>query len=406
MSKPTIICVDDEKIVLTSLKSELKEAFGDNYAIETAEGGEDALEIVLELMADKNDIPLVISDYIMPGIKGDELLKRIHKVSPETLKIMLTGQADTQAVGNAVNEAKLYRYIPKPWDREDLALTVSEAIRAFFQAKKIEEQNEELREMNRTLEQKVEDRTKQLLQAEKMAALGKLTAGIAHELNNPVGALKSAADISRRCVEKIREAAETSKTLEELRDGPPFKKSIKVLVDSSSTILAAGERVATIVGSLKNFARLDEAEYQKVDVHEGIESTLTLIQNVIKDGTEIIKEFGTIPKVYCNPSEVNQIFMTMLTNAAQAIDTKGEIRIKTTHEGDEVVIAISDTGKGIEEERLQTLFDLNFTNKGSRVGFGLGLPTAYDIVQRHEGELKVESEVGKGTVFEIRLPAK
>lgn len=120
--------------------------------------------------------------------------------------------------------------------------------------------------------------------------------------------------------------------MEELRDGPPFKKSIKVLVDSSSTILAAGERVATIVGSLKNFARLDEAEYQKVDVHEGIESTLTLIQNVIKDDTEIIKEFGTIPKFYCNPSEVNQIFMTMLTNAAQAIDTKGEIRIKTPHE--------------------------------------------------------------------------
>ncbi len=418
MRKPTIICVDDEKIVLTSLKSELKETFGNEYFIETAEGGEDALEIVEELTADRCDIPVVIADYIMPGIKGDELLKRIHEKMPKTLKIMLTGQADSQAVGNAVNYAKLYRYIAKPWDREDLALTVTEAARAFFQAKTIEEQNEELREMNRTLEQKVDERTKelsealeglkaaqgQLVQSAKMASLGKLTAGIAHEVNNPIGAIKSSADVADRCVNKIIAAGEDSKTLEEFKDGQPFLKSTKMLKDSTQNILYASDRIETIVGSLKNFAHLDEAEVQKVDLHEGIESTLALIQHEIREGVEIIKEFGTLPQVKCRPGEINQVFMTILTNAAQAIDHSGKVSIKTFHDGDEISITISDTGKGIPEKQLQTLFDLDFTTKGARVGIGMGLPSAYNIVKKHKGDLHVESEVGKGTSFVIMLP--
>lgn len=418
MRKPTIICVDDEKIVLTSLKSELKETFGNDYFIETADGGEDALEIVEELRADRCDIPVVIADYIMPGIKGDELLKRIHEKMPKTLKIMLTGQADSQAVGNAVNYAKLYRYIAKPWDREDLALTVTEAARAFFQAKTIEEQNEELREMNRTLEQKVDERTKelsealdglkaaqgQLVQSAKMASLGKLTAGIAHEVNNPIGAIKSSADVADRCVSKIIAAGEDSKTLEEFKDGHPFLKSTKMLKDSMQNILYASDRIEAIVDSLKNFAHLDEAEVQIVNLHEGIESTLALIQHEIRDGVEIVKEFGTLPQLKCCPGEVNQVFMTILTNAVQAIDKSGKVSIKTVHEGGEISIAISDTGKGIPEEQLQTLFDLDFTTKGARVGMGMGLPSAYNIIKKHRGELKVQSKVGQGTSFVITLP--
>ena len=418
MTKPTIICVDDEKIVLISLKSELKEAFGNDYFIETAEGGEDALEIVEELIADRCDIPVVIADYIMPDIKGDELLKRIHEKLPETLKIMLTGQADSEAVGNAVNYARLYRYIAKPWERKDLALTVTEAVRAFFQAKTIGDQNEELREMNRTLEQKVEERTKelsealdglkaaqgQLVQSAKMASLGKLTAGIAHEVNNPIGAIKSSADVADRCVNKIIAAGEGSKTLEEFKDGQPFLKSTKMLKDSTQNILDASDRIETIVGSLKNFAHLDKAEVQKVDLHDGIENTLALIQHEIREGVEIIKEFGTLPQVKCRPGEINQVFMTILTNAAQAIDHSGKVGIKTFHDGDEISITISDTGKGIPEEQLQTLFDLDFTTKGARVGIGLGLPSAYNIIKKHQGELKVQSKVGKGTSFVIMLP--
>lgn len=152
MKKPVIICIDDEQAVLESLKVELKKALGDKYLIETAEGGEDALELFSELLEDEYEVALVLSDYIMPDIKGDELLKRFHQLSPRTLKIMLTGQADLEAVGNAIRYAKLYRYLPKPWQPEDLKLTVVEAIHSYLQDKKLEEQNAKLLEMNQNLE--------------------------------------------------------------------------------------------------------------------------------------------------------------------------------------------------------------------------------------------------------------
>jgi class 3 adenylate cyclase/PAS domain-containing protein len=153
MTKQVIICVDDETTVLRSLKSELKEAFGNNYLIEIAEGGEEALELLTELLEDGCEIPLIISDYIMPDMKGDELLRRVHLISPKTLKVMLTGQATIEAVGNAIKYAKLYRYIAKPWQSEDLKLTVTEAIYSYFQDKKLAEKNVELQRVNQELEQ-------------------------------------------------------------------------------------------------------------------------------------------------------------------------------------------------------------------------------------------------------------
>jgi class 3 adenylate cyclase/FixJ family two-component response regulator len=151
--KPVIICVDDEVTILTSLKSELRKAFGEEYRVEIAEGGEDALELLEELIEDGYEIPLIISDYIMPDMKGDELLRRVHELSPKTLKVMLTGQASIEAVANAVKYAKLYRYIGKPWQDEDLRLTVTEAIYSYGQDKALAEKNAKLLEMNAELEE-------------------------------------------------------------------------------------------------------------------------------------------------------------------------------------------------------------------------------------------------------------
>ncbi|MGC1247065.1 MAG: diguanylate cyclase, partial [Spirulinaceae cyanobacterium] len=153
MNKPVIICIDDEPTILESLKIELKKALGDAYIIEASEGGEEALELFKELMEDKYEVALVLSDYIMPDIKGDELLKRIHTISPQTLKIMLTGQADLEAVSNAIKYAKLYRYISKPWQPEDLKVTVIEAVHSYLQDKKLTEQNTKLQQMNQQLEE-------------------------------------------------------------------------------------------------------------------------------------------------------------------------------------------------------------------------------------------------------------
>ena len=577
MTNPAILCVDDEKIILTSLKSELKEALGDSCLIETAEGGEDALEIVEELRKAGSEIALVIADYIMPDIKGDELLKLIHERVPDTLTIMLTGQADTQAVGNAVNNAKLYRYIAKPWDREDLALTVTHAVRAFCQAKKIEEQNERLREMNRTLEQKVVERTKklrlidegtafatgdefflslvrnlgpamgvrysfvsefveldtrvrtlafwskagvldnveydlagtpcervlsgemchyprdvqalfptdkdlldleaesymaipltnlsghvlghlailddkplplepqdlsifkifaahaaaelerkraeetlrkseeryrdlyenlkttqgQLVQSEKMAALGKLTAGIVHEINTPIGAIKSNTDVAIRCVAKLEEIFANTRTV---TNSDEYQKFLDILKGSSRVSSTASERIADIVSSLKNFTRLDEAESQEVNIHEGLDSAHTLMQHEIKSDVDVVKQYGEIPEIRCYASELNQVFMTLLRNAVQAIEGEGTITLRTSVDKNNVRIEISDSGKGIPAEQLETLFDFNFTTKGARVGMDMGLINASNIVQNHKGELEVESEVGAGSTFTITLP--
>jgi PAS domain S-box-containing protein len=166
MIKPVIVCVDDEPAVLDSLKIELKKALGDQCLIETAQGGQDALELLQELLDEQADVALVLSDYVMPGIKGDELLSRIHNLSPNTLTIMLTGQANLEAVGNAIRYARLYRYIPKPWQPEDFKLTIAEAVHSYLQDKRLEVQNQALQKLNRdlldltsTLEERVRDRT-------------------------------------------------------------------------------------------------------------------------------------------------------------------------------------------------------------------------------------------------------
>ncbi|MBE9184078.1 PAS domain S-box protein [Microcoleus sp. LEGE 07076] len=169
-NKPVIICVDDEPIILESLKIELKKALGEEHLLEIAEGGEDALELIDELVAEGSEIVAVISDYLMPNIKGDELLKQIHKILPKTIKIMLTGQADLEAVANSIKYAKLYRYISKPWQSEDLKLTVKEAVNSYFMEKQLAEQNAQLQKLNQELETLVEERTAQLrLSEEKFA---------------------------------------------------------------------------------------------------------------------------------------------------------------------------------------------------------------------------------------------
>lgn len=167
--KAVIICVDDNQTVLTSLRHQLKRDYSTEFDIETAESGEEALEIFNDLFEGNVDVPLIISDQIMPGMKGDELLSIIFNRSPKTLTIMLTGQADANAVGNAVNKANLYRYISKPWDNTDLNMTVKEAIKSYYQTQKIEEQNKklellviELKKHNENLEELVAERTKEI----------------------------------------------------------------------------------------------------------------------------------------------------------------------------------------------------------------------------------------------------
>jgi adenylate cyclase len=171
MNKQVIICVDDEISILRSLKSELKNALGSDYQIELAEGGEEALELMELLPEEGYEIPLIISDYLMPLMKGDELLRLVHLMAPNTIKIMLTGQANIEAISNVIKYANLYRYIAKPWESEDLNLTVIEAINRYIQERTIAEKNAKLQELNQKQAELIlqlhqnENRLKQFLDA-------------------------------------------------------------------------------------------------------------------------------------------------------------------------------------------------------------------------------------------------
>ncbi len=180
----------------------------------------------------------------------------------------------------------------------------------------------------------------------------------------------------------------------------------KVIADASRVMASGVERVSSIVDSLRNFARLDEAEFQVADIHEGIDSALALLQNRIGENITLVKNYGDIKPIYCSPGQLNQVFMHLLRNAIQAIKETGEISVSTFEEDDKVCVRISDTGVGIPPEQLERIFDVDFRATDVRVRMGLGLSTDFRIIQDHKGEIQIESEVGKGTEVTISLPKR
>jgi signal transduction histidine kinase len=246
----------------------------------------------------------------------------------------------------------------------------------------------------------------QLIQSEKVAALGHLVAGVVHEVNTPIGAINSSTNASQRAVEKIARAVEGSDNIEELRKNKDFKRALSILGVNHQTSAKAGERLAEIVGNLKRFTHLDEATFKLVDVHEGIDSTLNLIAPQWEKRIQVIKKFGELPQIEGHPNELNQVFMTLLLNAGEAIENKGAIKITTSAENGHIHITTSDTGRGIPADSLDKIFEIGFSQKGTRIRMRAGLANSYAIVQQHNGDIRVESKVGKGTTFKISLPVR
>ena len=257
----------------------------------------------------------------------------------------------------------------------------------------------------------------QLLQSDKLASIGQLAAGVAHEINNPVGyissnlsSLKSYVNDLINVIESISEPltkdnfSSVSDNVIKIKkeiDYNYIKEDLPDLLDQS---LDGVKRVKQIVQDLKDFSHADEGEWQFADIHKGIDSTLNIVNNEIKYKSEIVKEYGDIPEVECILSQLNQVFMNLLVNAAHAIQDQGTITIKTWSERDNVLITISDDGEGIKPESLQRLFEPFYTTKPVGEGTGLGLSLSYGIIERHKGVIEVESELGKGTTFTVVLP--
>ncbi len=255
-----------------------------------------------------------------------------------------------------------------------------------------------------TTNRELRDTQVALVQSEKMASLGSLIAGVAHEINTPVGSINSNSDVTLRALEKLCEALDNAPP--EIKEDPVLKNVVEVLQSVGKINKTACERIVKIVKSLRNFARLDEAERKPADLHEGIESTLTLVHHELKNRIEIVRDYGDIPEVECFPDQLNQVFMNILVNAAHAIEGNGKITIRTRTDGENVTLGFSDTGRGISPENLPKIFDPGFTTKGVGVGSGLGLPICYRIVKEHGGRIDVQSELGKGTTFTVTLPPK
>ena len=269
------------------------------------------------------------------------------------------------------------------------------------------------------LNKRLEEANNQLMQSEKMASIGQLAAGVAHELNNPIGFVHSnlgtldgyvhdlmaiiAAYESLFCApgETNLHADEIRRLLEQ-HDFAFLKNDIFSLLAESKDGLG---RVRKIVQDLKNFSRVGEQEWQEADLHQGIDSTLNIVWNELKYKTKVVKEYGEIPHVFCLISQLNQVFMNLLVNAGHAIETQGTITIRTSRHGnDKVCVEISDTGKGIAPEHINRIFEPFFTTKPVGKGTGLGLSLSYGIIKRHGGHIEVESIEGHGTTFRLVLP--
>jgi PAS domain S-box-containing protein len=287
--------------------------------------------------------------------------------------------------------------------------------------KAMEEALHREKEEQQALIQELQEARDQLLQNEKMAAIGQLAAGVAHEINNPIGYIYSNLGTLQRYTDNLIELVEfyevmegtletsqsellkQGRALRERIDLEYIKEDLPNLVRESQE---GAERVRKIVQDLKEFSHVDETAWQWADLHQGLESTLNIVHNELKYTAEIHKEYGELPQVECLASQLNQVFMNLLVNAAHAIEKHGIITLRTGCEDDEVWVEISDTGKGIPADKLKRIFEPFYTTKPVGVGTGLGLSLSYGIIKKHHGRIEVASEVGNGSHFTIHLPIK
>lgn len=262
------------------------------------------------------------------------------------------------------------------------------------------------------LNQRLEEAKKQLMQSEKLAAIGQLAAGVAHEINNPVGYVYSNLQTLESYLTdlfRLTDAVDSANSLDDLRlikknvDYDYLRDDLKDLIAESREGI---ERVKTIISAMKDFSYIEEEDFKPADIHKGIETTLNVVNNELKYKAEVVRDFDDLPNVECIISQINQVIMNLLVNAAHAIDDFGQIHIRTRTSGDNVIIEVEDTGQGISEENLNRIFEPFFTTKPIGKGTGLGLSLSFNIIEKHNGRIDVDSKPSNGTCFRITLPVK
>lgn len=457
-SEGHLLLVDDDPTVRTLYRRFLEAKpllEGDGAAVVHDVGsGEEAVALVERLLREGRRVAFAVVDYRLGGIDGVETIRRIWQLDADVHCALVTGAgaAVEDEIEGRLPDRLLDRwdFLAKPFTQFELRTRVRRGLASWRasrseerQARKNDELLRELARANADLERQVEDRTKalahrsdeqerkakeleralrelelaqsRLLQQEKMASIGQLAAGVAHELNNPIGYVHSNLGTLGRYFEKIRKLVDVYDSVVPAEGDAraaiaKVKEELKldvVLEDLPSLIresMEGTDRVRKIVSDLKIFSHPAENDAGYADLNEGLRSTLNIVWNELKYRAKVNTEFGDIPRVHCVAGQINQVFMNILVNASQALQGQGEITIRTRADGDHVAVDVTDTGCGIAPEHLSRVFDPFFTTKEVGKGTGLGLSISLDIVRRHGGEILVRSEVGKGSTFTVRLP--
>lgn len=393
-----IIVAEDNKVSAKLLEKILSKS---GYEVIPAENGRDAWEKI-----QKTGARVLLTDWMMPELNGIELCTKIRNADlPAYIYIIiLTARTDKKDALEGL-KAGADDYIIKPFDPEELNVRIRTGERIL------------------SLEDKFEKTQKQLLISEKMASIGQLAAGVAHEINNPVGFissnLKTLSDYFTDLVglismyrEIVSQPIQSHEINEKAKKIADYEKKIdleyilKDIEDLIGDCSEGTERIKKIVIDMKDFAHPGENKPSMSDINRCIESTLHMVWNELKYKTTVHSDLGEIPDIECVSQQINQVVMNLLINAAHAIPSKGDIFIKTEAKENGVEIRIRDTGTGIPPEKIDKIFDPFFTTKEPGKGTGLGLHVAYNIIMKHNGSIKVKSVTGEGTEFIIWLPEK
>jgi len=403
--KTKILIVDDERLMRSVLKMILEK---NGYTIVEAENGQEALEKVI---ADST-IDLIVSDIVMPVMDGIQLVKELRKQGLDVPIVMLTGESSISVAIEALRSGAI-DYVIKGDSLNTIKVVVDRALAKH-----------QLMLKNVQLEQRVEQEVRKsrekdllLLQQDRLASIGQLAAGVAHEINNPIGFIMSNLGTLKGYVENLAQFTSLLQTIIDKKcsgeeqcmvseasqklDITYILQDIIGLISESSE---GAERVKRIVLDLKDFARVDVNSFKTVDLNECVESTLNMVRNEIRYVADVAQQLGKIPPLTCNPQQINQVITNLLMNAAHSIEGRGKITVSTSCVLDQVILSVADTGRGIPAEIRNRIFDPFFTTKEVGKGTGLGLSICYDIVKKHGGEITLTSEPGAGATFMVSLP--